>query len=155
MNMEAAMTRLATAVALGALMSSTAFAADAILSGTITSAAGDKLDGVTVSAKAAGATVTTSVFTDAQGNYYFPPLPPGKYRVWAQAIGYETAKGEADLSANRKHDITLKPIADPERRFKQLPGNVMLNALPEETQDDRRMKRLVRNNCTGCHTPSY
>ena len=148
------MYRLATFVALGTLLSSTAFA-DGILSGSISSAAGEKLDGVTVSAKAAGATVTTSVFTDAQGNYYFPPMPAGKYRVWAQTIGYETAKGDADLAANKKHDITLKPIADAERRFKQLPGNVMLNGLPEETADDLRMKRLVRNNCTGCHTPSY
>jgi streptogramin lyase len=31
----------------------------------------------------------------------------------------------------------------------------MLNALPEETDQDKRMKRLVRNICTGCHTPSY
>ena len=38
---------------------------------------------------------------------------------------------------------------------RQLPGNVMLSALPEETDQDKRMKRLVRNNCTGCHTPSY
>src|SRR5436190_3235437 len=38
---------------------------------------------------------------------------------------------------------------------RQLPGNVMLAALPEETEQDKRMKRLVRNICTGCHTPSY
>ena len=38
---------------------------------------------------------------------------------------------------------------------RQLPGNVMLSALPEETEQDKRMKRLVRNNCTGCHTASY
>ena len=31
----------------------------------------------------------------------------------------------------------------------------MLAALPEDTPDDRRMKKLVRNNCTGCHTASY
>jgi hypothetical protein len=129
--------------------------ADAILSGAISSLAGEKLDGVTVSAKAAGATIVTSVFTDAQGNYYFPPLAAGKYRVWAQAIGYETAKDEVDLAANRKHDLKLAPIKDAERWFKQLPGNVMLNALPEETPDDLRMKRLVRNNCTGCHTASF
>ena len=32
---------------------------------------------------------------------------------------------------------------------------MMLAALPEDTPDDARMKTLVRNNCTGCHTPSY
>ena len=46
------------------------------------------MGGVTVSAKAEGSTITTSVFTDETGNYYFPPLPNGKYRVWAQALTY-------------------------------------------------------------------
>src|SRR5262249_22045775 len=44
---------------------------------------------------------------------------------------------------------------DLERQVRQLPGDLMLAGLPEETPDDVRMKRLVRNNCTGCHTPSY
>ena len=44
--------------------------------GTITSAAGEKLGGVTVSAKPAGGTVTTSVFTDEAGNYYFRRFRP-------------------------------------------------------------------------------
>ena len=48
------------------------------------------MGGVTVSAKAEGATITTSVYTDESGNYYFPPLPDGKYRVWAQALKFET-----------------------------------------------------------------
>ena len=69
-----------------------ASAADTILSGTITSAAGEKLGGITVSAKPAGGTVTTSVFTGASGEYYFPPLPAGKYRVWAKAVSFQTAK---------------------------------------------------------------
>ena len=154
------MTRLQSAtLVLATLVSSvvmtSATRADAILSGAVTSLTGEKLDGVSVSAKAAGSTIATSVFTDAQGNYYFPPLAAGKYRVWAQTIGYETAKDEVDLAANRKHDLKLAPIKDAERWFKQLPGNVMLNGLPEETPDDLRMKRLVRNNCTGCHTASF
>jgi len=126
--------------------------ADAILSGTIASAAGEKLGGVTVSAKPAGGTVTTTVFTDEAGEYYFPPLPAGTYRVWAQAVSFETAKAEVELSAPRSHGFVLKPLKD---FVRQLPGNVMLAALPEETEQDKRMKRLVRNVCTGCHTPSY
>src|SRR6266849_1166115 len=31
----------------------------------------------------------------------------------------------------------------------------MLSALPEDSDQDKRMKRLVRTTCTGCHTPSY
>src|SRR5215471_17926976 len=92
---------LATLIAIvGAAISlAGANAADAILSGTITSAAGEKLGGVTVSAKPVGGTVTTTVFTDEGGDYYFPPLPAGKYRVWAQAVSFATAKAEIDLSA--------------------------------------------------------
>ena len=55
-----------------------ACAADAVLSGTITSSAGKPMAGVTVSVKAQGATITTTVFTDQHGNYYFPPLPAGR-----------------------------------------------------------------------------
>jgi hypothetical protein len=145
---------LAVLTALGAAMTlaTAADAADAILSGAITSAAGEKLGGVTVSAKPAGGTVTTTVFTDENGDYYFPPLPAGKYRVWAQAVSFATAKTEIELPAARKQGFVLNPMKD---FVRQLPGNVMLSALPEETDQDKRMKRMVRNNCTGCHTPSY
>ncbi len=44
--------------------------ADSLLTGAITSAAGEKMGGVTVSAKAEGSTITTSVFTDESGGYY-------------------------------------------------------------------------------------
>ena len=145
---------LAVLTVLGAAMTlaTAAKAADAILSGAITSAAGEKLGGVTVSAKPAGGTVTTTVFTDENGDYYFPPLPAGKYRVWAQAVSFATAKTEIELPAARKQGFVLNPMKD---FVRQLPGNVMLSALPEETEQDKRMKRMVRNNCTGCHTPSY
>jgi streptogramin lyase len=38
---------------------------------------------------------------------------------------------------------------------RQLPGDLILAGLPDETADDKRMKQIVRNNCTSCHTPSY
>src|SRR6476619_5992441 len=81
------------------IMASGAQAADQLLTGAITSSSGEKLGGVTVSAKLEGSTITTCVYTDETGNYYFPPLPAGKYNVWAQALGFETAKGAADLNA--------------------------------------------------------
>ena len=39
--------------------------------------------------------------------------------------------------------------------MRQLPGEMLLAALPEDTADDARVKRVFRNACTGCHTPSY
>jgi len=129
-----------------------AFAADAILSGAITSAAGEKMGGVTVSAKPEGATITTTVFTDADGRYFFPPMPGGKYRVWAQAVSFESAKRDVDLAASKAQDFTLKPAKD---YFRQLPGDLVLAGLPEDNDSDKKMKRIVRTVCTGCHTPSY
>ena len=133
----------------------TAPAADHLLSGTVASAAGEKLGGVTVSAKANGSTITTSVYTDEQGGYYFPPLPAGTYTVWAQALAFELAKGEVDLTAARRADLTLNAMTDVERQVRQLPGEMLMAALPEDSAADARIKRVFRNACTGCHTPSY
>src|SRR6266852_4945454 len=85
-----------------------AHAAEQLLSGAITSQSGQKLEGVTVSAKREGSTIATSVYTDAAGDYFFPPLPAGKYRVWAQALGFEISKSAIELSAARHADFTLE-----------------------------------------------
>src|SRR5207244_2120445 len=92
------------------LAATAAHAADQLLSGAITSRSGQKLEGVTVSAKLEGSTITTSVYTDTAGNYFFPPLPAGKYRAWAQALGFEMSKGAVDLSSARRHDFTLQEM---------------------------------------------
>jgi len=145
---------LTSVSAVALLIAAPAFA-DALLSGTVKSADGKAMGGVTVSAKPDGGTITTSVFTDEAGKYYFPPLPAGHYRVWAQALSYQTAKGAADLSANAKQDFALAPMTDAEATFKQLPGNIVLDALPQRTPEEGRMKRIVRTVCTGCHTASF
>jgi streptogramin lyase len=124
----------------------------ALLSGTIKSDSGEKMGGVTVSAKAEGRTITTSVFTDQQGDYYFPPLAPGEYEVWAQADRFETARAKVNLTAAQHQDFALQPLKDFQR---QLTGDQLLASLPDGTPDDRRLKRVFRNSCTGCHQPNY
>ncbi len=143
---------LAAALTAGLAAPYSAFGAEALLSGTIKSASGQAMGGVTVSAKAIGSTITTTVFTDTAGEYYFPPLAAGDYAVWAQALTFAGAKADVSLAANRRHDLTLAATAD---WLRQLPGDEWLNALPGATQDDRRMKNIIRKNCTGCHTASY
>src|SRR5438034_9066643 len=144
-----------TILAASFFAASAAHAADPVLTGAIVSSSGQKLEGVTVSAKLEGSTITTSVYTDAAGAYVFPPLPAGTYRVWAQALGFERSNGAVDLSAARRADFTLQEMTDPERRFRQLPGEMMVAALPEASADDARMKKIFMNNCTGCHSTSY
>src|SRR5262245_61366516 len=94
---SASVIAIVAAVGAAAIASGDAFA-DVLLAGSVTSAAGEKMGGVTVSAKADGSPITTSVYTDEAGGYYFPPLPEGKYRVWAQALTFQTAKGAVELS---------------------------------------------------------
>jgi streptogramin lyase len=147
-----------------ALVPQAATAADHLLSGAVASASGEKLSGVSVSAKGEGSLITTTVYTDEKGEYYFPGLPVGEYRVWAQALTFETAKGQIHLGAgspamtedpNKRHNFVLQPITDFQKQVRQLPGDVIYASLPEESAQDARMKTLVKNNCTGCHTLSY
>ncbi len=127
--------------------------ADALLAGVIKSASGEALGGVTVSAKLDGSNITTSVYTDEKGEYVFPPMANGKYNVWAQAWTFDIAKGEVNLAANAHQNFTLKPFAGDLGR--QLPGDILVSALPEATTEDARMKNLVSKNCTGCHSISF
>ncbi|MGE5539339.1 MAG: carboxypeptidase regulatory-like domain-containing protein [Gemmatimonas sp.] len=152
--MTNSLSRFATAFSIGALalLAAAPAHADRLLSGTVLSASGDKIAGATVSAKADGSPITTTVFTDEQGNYYFPDMPSGKYRVWAQAVTFDTGRGEVDLASSKHQDFKLAPMKDYTR---QLTGDVLIASLPADTPDDARIKRVIRNNCTGCHTPNY
>src|SRR5262249_48482286 len=131
---------LLLAIAAGLVVVTGAQAADHLLTGVISLPTGQKLDGVTVSANLEGSTITTSVYTDETGRYYFPPMPAGQYRVWAQALGFETARSSVDLTATRHHDFVLHEMTDPEERIRQLPSEALAAALPEATPDDARIK---------------
>ena len=61
-------------------------------------------------------------------------MPDGKYRVWAQAVAYEAAKGDVELKASKAQDFTLQPTED---FVRQLPGDEFLAALPEDTPTTR------------------
>src|SRR2546426_10608190 len=89
------------ACATSVLAAAAAHAADQLLSGAITSRSGQKLEGVTVSAKLEGSTITTSVYTDAAGGYVFPPLSPGRDRAWAQAPRFQIGQGAGQPRATR------------------------------------------------------
>lgn len=132
-----------------------AIAADKILHGSVVSSTGQPMEGVTVSAKISGSNKTTSVYTDASGNFYFPSLPQGDYQVWAQALGFKRTDANLDTARSTKQDFKLVDITDPEERYRQLPSEMMVAALPEATTHDARMKGLFMNNCAGCHSPSY
>jgi streptogramin lyase len=140
----------------GSVQSAPAQPTETLLSGSVKSDAGAKLEGVTVSARAEGQTITTSVSTDESGNYYFPRMADGKYRVWAQAEGFEAGKAEVSLSGTSgRHDFTLVTLKDSQEVVKQMTGQEYVTSLPEDTPQHRKMKDVFYNTCTGCHEPNY
>jgi streptogramin lyase len=128
--------------------------AASILRGTVRASTAESMAGVTVSAAAEGGTITTSVYTDEQGRYYFPPMPGGKYRVWAQAVGYQAGRAKVELNSAGKmrQDFTLAVAKDFER---QLTSPEWLSALPDRRPEDIRLKLIFVHSCTTCHSAAF
>ncbi len=145
---------LAAVFWVGLPVSQTASLPSAGLMGTVKSSDGKPLEGVAVSARAKDKTFSTSVYTNQDGEYFFPPLDDGQYRIWAQAVGFEMARSEQAISSGKKilQNFTLQPFPD---FHKQLSATEWMNSLPDDTPEDRRMKRVLHNNCTTCHDAGF
>ena len=123
------------------------------LSGTTRGDKGQALEGITVSARAADSTITTTVISNERGEFAFPSLADGTYQVWAQAVGFATSRGEVKIAGAQpaKHAFALQPIED---FTPQLTSSEWLAAFPATTREDKRMKELFRVNCNECHSLS-
>src|SRR4051794_13079939 len=74
------------------------------LAGTVSSAEEGKMEGVLVSARKDGSTITTTVVSDAQGHYSFPAgrLEPGHYALSIRAVGFELGNPKgADIATEK------------------------------------------------------
>src|SRR5258706_13995278 len=85
------------------------------LTGQVGSAEEGAMEGVVVSAKRDGSTISVSVVTDTQGRFAFPAarLEPGHYTLKARAAGFEIDGAKAaDVAAGSesKTDIRLKKV---------------------------------------------
>jgi streptogramin lyase len=146
---------LCAAVLWAGLHAQTPSPANTGLVGTVKSADGKPMEGVAVSARARqGRTITTSVWTDQNGQYYFPTLDDGQYQIWAQAVGFDRPVAEQTMAGDRKveQNFTLKPI---QNYLFQLSSAEWLESLPAETAFDRRMKQVLMNTCSNCHQTSF
>ena len=74
-----------------AMGANAAMARSVPLSGTVSSSADGPMEGVLVSAKKEGSTITTTVVSNEKGQYSFPAgkLEPGKYTITIRAAGYD------------------------------------------------------------------
>ncbi len=125
----------------------------AALSGSVTSAAEPKMEGVVVSARREGANVTVSVTSDAKGTYSFPRthLEAGTYTVTIRAIGYELAapvSAEVKAGATAKVDLTLQKAKNLASQLSSAEWMMSVNGSQDEK--DRFTYQIM--SCNYCHT---
>jgi virginiamycin B lyase len=123
--------------------------AQTALSGKVSSAREGAMEGVVVSAKKDGSTITISVVTDAQGRYQFPAerLQAGHYTLAARASGYDVdGHPSADVGGGKDAvaDLSLKTTSD---LAAQLNNAEWLLSMPGTDQQ----KNFLLN-CNSCHT---
>jgi virginiamycin B lyase len=121
----------------------------AALTGQVGSAEEGAMEGVVVSAKKDGSTITVSVVSDAKGRFAFPAsrLEPGHYALKARAAGYEldgASSAEVLSGAEAKADIRLRKAKN---LAAQLTNAEWMSSMPGTDEQ----KRFLLN-CNSCHT---
>ncbi len=114
-------------------------------------AGAEALEGVLVSARKSGSTITVTVVSDKDGRYSFPHgrLEPGTYSLRIRAIGYDL-EGPTEISVaadkTTSADLGLRKTQD---LASQLTNAEWLASMPGT---DAQKGQLL--NCVGCHTLS-
>jgi len=113
----------------------TAAMGPAALQGTVTSTEEGAMEGVLVSAKKTGSTITTTVVTDEKGHYAFPAsrLEPGHYNITIRAVGYKlNGPTAADIAANKAmtENLALKKVTDVHELGAQLTNAEWMDSMP-------------------------
>jgi virginiamycin B lyase len=128
----------------GALAQATA----AALTGQVTSAEEGPMEGVLVSAKKDGSTITTTVVTNAKGEYSFPAdrLDNGHYAIAIRAASYnlDGPKAVDILAGGSKADIKL---VKSKNLTNQISNAEWLLSVPGPENNKAQMA-----SCVGCHT---
>ena len=121
----------------------------AAMSGVVSSRQEGPMEGVVVSVRKDGATITVSVVSDGKGHFSFPAarLEPGHYAISTRAGGYDLdGPKEATIAAGQedKVDIKLKPTRN---LSAQLSNAEWLISVPGTDEQKRFLLE-----CNGCHT---
>jgi virginiamycin B lyase len=119
------------------------------LSGQVSSTQEGAMEGVLVSAKKEGSTITTTVVSDDKGQFSFPAgkIEPGKYAITIRAAGYDLVEPktiEVAAGSGTTADIKLAKARNPAL---QLSSAEWLISVP----GDDRLKSFLPD-CTNCHT---
>jgi virginiamycin B lyase len=119
------------------------------LTGQVSSVNEGPMEGVLVSARQDGSTVTISVVSDEQGRYNFPStrIRSGRYTVNIRAVGYEF-DGPKDVEVNAEKAVTADlKLRQTNNLASQLTDAEWLASLPGT---ENQKKQLL--GCTNCHT---
>src|SRR5262245_12754906 len=119
------------------------------LSGQVSSAEEGLMEGVLVSAKKEGSTVTTTVVSNAKGEFSFPAdrMEPGHYNIAVRAAGYVlSGPRQIDVAAGAPATAEVK-LAKAKSIQAQLSNGEWIMSAP----GDDRIKSFLPD-CVGCHT---
>src|SRR5579871_1881576 len=131
------------------LLAASSLAEAQTLAGTVSSAEEGAMEGVLVSAKRVGSTITVTVVSDEKGRYRFPAgrLEAGKYALHIRAAGYELP-GEVSIAVPTGGALNVNLGLRKARDLAaQLSNGEWLASMPGTDQQ----KGMLRN-CVGCHT---
>jgi len=122
--------------------------APAALTGTVTSQQEGKMEGVLVSAKKAGGTVTITVVSDADGKFSFPAsrLEPGDYTISIRAIGYDL-DGPQQVKIGSSPASTDIKLVKTKNLARQMSNGEWIASIPGSQQ-----QKLSLLNCVSCHS---
>jgi virginiamycin B lyase len=121
----------------------------AALTGLLSSQEEARMEGVLVSAKREGSTVTITVVSDAQGRYSFPSskLEPGRYSIAIRAVGYELEGSQpVDVTEQKTTQLDLK-LRKAQDLASQLSNGEWLLSMPGTEEQKQGFL-----GCVGCHT---
>jgi virginiamycin B lyase len=121
----------------------------AALAGQVTSSEEGPMEGVIVSAKADGSTITVSVLSNAEGRYSFPAdrLAPGRYSLQIRAAGYDLEGPKTtEVAAGQPTAADIK-LRKTKNLSKQLTNAEWMMSIPGSDDD-----KLALINCVSCHT---
>jgi virginiamycin B lyase len=140
---------MVAALALVAINLAAAQSAPAALTGVVTSEEEGAMEGVVVSARRAGSTITVSVVSGADGRFSFPRnrLEPGAHSIRVRAVGYDLdGPGTVNVPPGEGAHLDLK-LRKTRDLASQLSNGEWLMSWPGS---DEQKHGLL--NCTQCHS---
>lgn len=137
-----------TALILYGLIAWAGIASAETLTGTVESRQEGRMEGVLVSAKKQGGTITITVVSDAEGRYRFPSdrLSPGAYDLTVRAVGYllPATRVVIDAGKTASRDLRLEQVADKLQLGRQLSNTEWMLSAGEQG--------IALGRCVNCHT---